>query len=299
MPNIPDENACQVLLAAGVASAQPEQFQASDPSVPDVVTAIVPAGYQIQTVDVAAALAPYRHAPARVRGTATVTDTASWLAYFGKHGSKHSEVFGDVQAGTVTAVLNAPRRYEPEEGEEGPLVAPAWGDHRLVLRLQTSPAWEAWRALDGKMQSQAGFAEHVEDRAPDFHDPDAATMLETAQTIKQTTGVTFESGQRLRDGQTRFQYMETTEAKAGARGQLDVPSSFTLHLQPWRGVAIVVPVTARLRTRTTRDGLLLGYILDQVDDRMDEAWSMLLAELTDTLPVPVLAGLAPDYAGAR
>lgn len=292
--DIPAADAASTLLAAGAASAQVTGYDADAQGVPHVVTVVVPAGYEIRTVDVAKALAPHRVIPRRVRGTATVTDTASWLAYFGKHGSTNSEVFGDVAAGTVTAVLNAPETETPDDGD--PYVVPAWGDHRVVLKLQTSPAWDAWRALDGKLLTQTQFAEHVEDRAPDFRTPTAADMLEVAQTIKQTTGVTFESSQRLRDGQTRFQYLETTEAKAGQRGQLEVPSSFLLHLQPWRGVGIVVPVTARLRTRTTRDGLALGYVLDRIDDVLDDAWEALLGELTDTLPVPVLAGVAPDYA---
>ena len=238
-------------------------------------------------------LKPHAPTPRRVTGTATVTDVVSWLAYFEKHKAVdgadqcHSEVYGDVKASSVTAVLNAPAG--PEE--------PRWGDHRLALQLEHSAAWTAWTALDGKLMGQTAVAEHIEDRAPDFVTPDAATMLEIAQTFVQNTGVKFESSQRLSDGQTRFQYTETIEARAGNRGNIDVPSKFEIRLQPWRGVAIVVPLTARLRSRATNEGLRLAYVLDRLDDVLDAAWGALLSELTETLPVPVLAGRAPSYAG--
>ncbi len=275
----------RTLLAAGAASAVPASYLA-DGEAPDVLAAVVPDGYQLKTADLAAALARHRFAPRRVTGTAVVTDTVSWLAYFGKHGATNSEVFGDVEQSTVTAVLNA-----PESGD------PAWGDHRLVLQLKHSAAWSAWTTLNEKLMGQVAFAEHLENRSPDLVRPDAATMLEIAQTFHSTTGVKFESSQRLRDGQTRFGYMETTESKAGTRGEIDVPTSFELLVPVWRGVAIAVPLTARLRSRATAEGLKLGYVLDRLDDVLDAAWTSLLGELNETLPAPVLAGRAPSYAG--
>lgn len=287
---MPENQDHKTLLAAGAASAGGQAFFADgriDDETPDLLTAIIPDGYQIKTLDLSAALHRHRATPRRVTGTAVVTDTVSWLAYFGKHGDATSEVYGDVEASTITAVLNAP---------EGP-VTPAWGDHRLVLQLRHSAAWTAWTDRDGKLLTQTGFAEHVEDRSPDFVNPDAATMLEIAQSFVQSTSTKFASSQRLRDGQTRFQFMETTEAKAGNLGQIDVPSSFDLKLPVWRGVAIGVPITARLRSRATAEGLRLGYVLDRLDDVLDAAWTSLLGELTETLPMPVLAGRAPSYSG--
>jgi len=277
----------RTLLSAGAASAQVQAFHADGGDAPDVLAAVVPDGYQIKTADIAAVLKRYRPAPARVTGTAILTDTASWLGYFGKHGGEHSEVYGDVRTSTVTAILNAPRGAEE----------PEWGDHRVVLQLEHSPAWMAWNALDGQLIGQEAFAEHLEARSPDLREPDAATMLELAQSFQATKGVQFESGSSLASGQKRLQYLETVEGRAGNRGQLDIPSQIRIQVQVWRGVAIAVPMTARFRFRIAREGLQLAYVLDQVEDVLDAAWSSLLGELTDTLPVPVLAGRAPSYAG--
>lgn len=280
------ETDARTLLDAGAAAVNPEQFVADELSTPDVLAAVVPDGYRLTTLDLAGALDPHRSSPRRVHGTATVTDTASWLAYFGKHGSPASEVFGDVNASIVTAILNAP---------ESPDI-PHWGDHRVVLQLQLSPAWTAWKRLNGQLLTQEQFAEHLEDRLPDLREPDAATMLELAQTFQATKGVTFESGASLSSGQRRLQYLETIEGKAGNRGQIDIPSQIKIQVPVWRGVAIAVPMTARFRYRIAREGLRLAYVLDQVDDVLDAAWRSLLGELTETLPVPVLAGRAPSYA---
>lgn len=279
-----DTDNTRTLLDAGAAAADPAEWSATN--TPDLLTAVVPAGYQLASLDLAARIAPYLAAPRRVRGTVTLTDGVSWLAYFGKHGGECSEVYGDVKGSNVTAILNAP---------SGP-TEPAWGDHRAVLQLEHTDAWQAWTALDGQFVGQTTFAEHVEARTPDFTDPDAGTMLELAQTFQATKGVNFESGSQLANGQRRFTYAETVEGRAGQRGQIDVPTQLSLMVQVWRGVPIVVPMTARFRYRVTREGLLLGIVLDRVDDVLDAAWGSLLGDLTADLPVPVLAGKAPTYA---
>jgi uncharacterized protein YfdQ (DUF2303 family) len=262
-----------------------ETFRAEQ--APDVATALVPPGYSLVAKVIDPAVEALRPAPRRVRSDVTVTDTASWLAYYAKHKTAGSEVFGDVATSTVTAVLNAP---------ESP-TAPAWGDHRLSLKLEHSPAWEAWTKRNGALLTQTAFAEHIEDRTPDLVDPDAATMLEVAQSIRATTGVKFESGVRLHDGQRRFTYAETVESKAGQRGELSVPTMLSLRLQVWRGVPIAVDVTARFRFRIDADGLRLAFVLDRLEDVLDAAWTNLLGDLTKGIDVPVLAGRAPNYGG--
>ena len=276
----------RTLLDAGTAAAELDRYYADSESEADVITAIVPTGYQLASLDIASKLNQHRATPRRVRGTITLTDGISWLQYFTKHGGDHSEVYGDVHASTVTAILNAPT---------GP-AAPAWGDHRAILTLEHTDGWNAWTSADGAFMGQETFAEHIEARTPDLVEPDAATMLELAQTFQATKGVNFESGTRLTNGQRRFTYAETIEGRAGQRGQIDVPTEISIRVQVWRGVSIAVPMTARFRYRISPQGLLLGYVLDRLDDVLDAAWGSLLGDLTAELPVPVLAGKAPTYA---
>ncbi len=260
-----------------------EPVYADNQDGPDGVYAVVPEGYKLATADLSHMKAPA--APRRVTGTVVLTDVRSWMAYFDKYGDASSEVFGDVHTSSVTALLNAPSSS----------ASPEFADHRVILGLAHSPAWDAWIAKNGIWQSQTGFAEHLEDRQPDLVEPDAATMLELAQSFQATSGVQFESGSSLHSGQRRFSYLETTEGKAGHRGQLEVPTSIKIQVPVWRGVGIVVPMTARFRFRAESAGLKLGYVLDRLEDTLDAAWTDLLKELTEGLPVPVLAGKAPTY----
>jgi uncharacterized protein YfdQ (DUF2303 family) len=269
------------MLALGAVHTEPVHGDNEDG--PDGVYAVVPQGYALVTADLSHMKTPAH--PRRVTGTITVTDTRSWLAYFDKYGDDSSEVFGDVHTSSVTALLNAP---------SGPDV-PEFADHRLVLGLSHSPAWLAWVRANNTWMTQTAFAEHLEDRQPDLVEPDAATMLELAQSFQATSGVQFESGSSLHSGQRRFKYMETVEGRAGTRGELAIPTSITIQVPVWRGVAIVVPMTARFRFRAESSGLKLGYVLDRLEDTLDAAWTSLLGELTEALPVPVLAGKAPTY----
>jgi len=275
----------KTLLDAGRAHALTEQFSAESEE-PSLLAKVIPADYKLASLDIERLLAPHRDTPRRVRGTVTLTDATSWLAYFAKHGSPASEVYGDVRASTVTAVINAPTDS----------LTPGWGDHRAILALEHSDAWRAWTDHDGKLTGQETFAEPLEARTPDLIDPTAADMLELAQSFQATKGVTFESGTRLASGQRRLQYLETIEGRAGQRGQLDVPTQIAIRVQVWRGIDIAVPMTARFRYRIAPGGLALGYVLDRVDDVLDAAWQDLLGDLTSALPVPVLAGRAPTYA---
>lgn len=85
------------------------------------------------------------------------------------------------------------------------------------------------------------------------------------------------------------------EGRAGSRGQLDVPSQIKIQIPVWRGVAIAVPLTARFRFRIGREGLRLAYVIDRLDDVLDAAWASLIGELSEALPVHVMAGKAPSY----
>jgi uncharacterized protein YfdQ (DUF2303 family) len=212
------------MLRLGASTIEPIPFHGDMPEEPDAFTAVVPEGFKVAVTD----MRPYKKQPAaprRVTGNITVTDLVSWIAYYDKHETPGAEIFGDVKQSRITALLNAP---------EGP-DDPQWADHRLILQLEHSPAWLAWTALSGRLLSQDQFAEHIEDRTPDLIEPDAATMLEVAQSIQATNQVNFESRSRLHDGARVFSYREDVQGQAGQRGDLYIPTEIRLRLPVWRG----------------------------------------------------------------
>ncbi|MFE2965549.1 DUF2303 family protein [Streptomyces sp. NPDC059340] len=216
--------------------------------------------------------------PPRKSGTTTVRDSASWLAYFGKHSNEASEVYADSERLTVTAVLNA---HSAEEA--------SWGDHRVVLALRTTAAWKQWMQHDGNLLEQEDFAEFLEDHLPELLEPASADMLEIAQSIQAASKVDFQSGVRLSSGQRQFQYVETQTTKAGQKGQLTVPETFVIGLIPFEG-SEGYRLTARLRYRITERGLRMGYKLERPADTLRTAFADVVNTIDGDIGQTVMNG---------
>jgi uncharacterized protein YfdQ (DUF2303 family) len=226
----------------------------------------------------------YRDAPRRKTGTVTVRDAASFLAYWAKHSGPWSEVYADRDAGTVTGVINA---HGPNEADT------EFGDHRVVLKLKHTESFRAWVAASGQQMNQAQFAEFIEDHRVDVRVPDAATLLELAQTFQAINRVTFKSAHILQSGQRQLTYVENIEAQAGANGQIVIPTEFELALAVYEGATVADAVTARLRYRIVDGRLALIFILDRLAEVIDTAFEGVIESLSTRdggVQVPILRG---------
>jgi uncharacterized protein YfdQ (DUF2303 family) len=195
----------------------------------------------------------YLDEPRRKRGSVHVTDVTSLAAYHAKHGTEHTEVFADLDAATITAVLNAHSAAGPD-----------WQDHRVTLTMRMTPQWITWTGQNRVMMSQQAFAEFLEDNAADIAADgpvSAADLIELAQEFHAHTKVTFASGKRLKSGETQFVYTESTEAKAGERGTIAIPDEFELALRPLEDCDLF-RIKARFRYRLREGQLTLGYHID-------------------------------------
>jgi uncharacterized protein YfdQ (DUF2303 family) len=221
----------------------------------------------------------HKTAPARKRGTTTVRDAASFATFWAKHSDDASEVYADADRLSVTAVLNA----------DSPAAAD-WGDHRLILSLRETDAWKQWAANDGKLLPQEQYAEFVEDHLPQILKPAAAEMLEIAQSINGTVKAEFTSGTRLATGQRQLSYVETVTAKAGQKGTLVIPETFTVGLVPFEGLTEGYQITARLRYRIEGDRLRIGYKLDQPGNAHAKAFQDIVSTVAEQIDTPILNG---------
>ncbi len=105
--------------------------------------------------------------------------------------------------------------------------------------------------------SQEDFALHIEAGLQEIEQPDAADLLEIAQSFHATTGAAFRSAIRLASGEQQFTYEENIEAKAGRSGQLAVPTTFILLVAPFVGeqerqVVAKPPLPHQLRQAAAR-----------------------------------------------
>ncbi|RPE40228.1 uncharacterized protein DUF2303 [Streptomyces sp. Ag109_O5-1] len=259
----------QVIVDTALLAAAPAELE-----IGKVYAFRTPAG--VEKVDLTGD--QYKDAPTRKTGTTTVRDTASFLAYFGKHADADSEVYADAERFTVTAVLDA-----------NTAGAARWGGHRAVLALRQTDAWKQWAASDGKLMTQEQFAEFLEDHLPELLEPDAATMLEIAQSIQGVAKAEFQSGTRLNSGERKLAYVETVTAKAGQKGELVIPETFVVGLVPFEG-GEGFRLTARLRYRINGGPLQLGYKLERPADVLRTAFQGVVTEISEGITVPVLNG---------
>lgn len=227
----------------------------------------------------------YLDRPRRKQGTTMLHDADSFAQYVTKHVLPETEVYADEQQQRIVAVINA------DMGNTGDGVEDyaGWGDHRAQFNVVKTPSWLAWMARNNTPMTQTDFAEHIEDRSVDIVKPTGADMLELAQTISATIGVTFESSKQLSTGQRQLEYKETVDAKAGQRGRLDIPSTIELALVPWQG-APAYKVTARFRFRINNGNLVLSYALERPEDVIHAAFADVVSVISGDIDRPILMG---------
>lgn len=242
-----DDSVLQI-LAAGAANADP--YTDNMDSDDDTVIHVVPEGYEVIVTDLIAQRQQHARTPARKTGAYNVGDAASFLKYFDKHATDSAEIW--VGDRSIKAVLNAADDH------------PSYEDHTLTMVLHHSPEWNAWTSLSGRLLGQQEFAEFLEANAVDIVQPTMGEILEVAQSLEATTKVDFKSAFRTTDGQRAFRYEETTTAKAGQKGELEIPERLGLALRVYTASA-PSEVTARFRYRINGDRLTVGIVIDQQD----------------------------------
>jgi uncharacterized protein YfdQ (DUF2303 family) len=224
----------------------------------------------------------YQPLPRRKRGTVTVRTVDSFATYWAKHRDAGSEVYADRDRINITAVLDA---------HQGDPAGARWEDHRLILQLRHTDAWNAWTKYNGQTMPQAAFAEFLEDWRHLIRTPDAATMLELAQSFEATTKASFAGGTRLQSGQRQLSYVEDTTA-SGGKGTIPIPDTITLAIPVFEGATHADELVARFRYHVDRDGhLTLGYRLNQPTDVLDAAFESVVAEVAERVQLDVLRGV--------
>lgn len=238
----------------------------------------------------------HRDFPRRIRETVQLTHPESLLAYWDKHSDNSSEVYADRERRTITAVLDA---HHPSYDEGGvvpntPEERARWQGHRAILTLTLSDPIKAWLNSNNTLFTQVGFAEFVEDWMGYIIDPEAADLLEVAQSFQATTKASFKSGYKLVNGQRVLEYTEQIDASSTVKGDtIAVPASMTLRLPVWRGAGTAEEFTARLRYRTNHNGpgqLGIGYKLDRPTEIVDAAFEAEVDAVEQHVGRPVLRG---------
>ncbi|MGI8333440.1 DUF2303 family protein [Actinomadura scrupuli] len=224
-----------------------------------------------------------RERPRRKTGTVVVRNVASFAEYFGKHSDEDTEVYADLDAGTVLAVLNA---HQPN-GD-----APRWEDHRLRLQLTPTLPWRRWIEKDRNMLPQVTFADFIDENLVDIDKVPvpAAEMLQVATTFQANTKGSYTSKINPSSGARSLIFEEDTTASSGSGKQtIPVPDKFAVLLAPFDDVDLY-RMEARLRYRIESSGLKLGFFLDRPDDVFRAAVQQIVDQVAEATEAVIMRG---------
>jgi len=268
----------EAILDTAIRAAEPQPIDTNG----DLVSVVVPTNGRLELVDVKAKLAHHQAAPDRARGTYKAATVQSFIDFVTRHEDDGDTltIWVHPTSGRIVAVLN----------DHGRDQTPQWGDHRVDLQLIVTDEWQRWTRYDGHFLGQQEFAEHLQDGLTEIAEPPGAELLEIAQTMQGSVGVTWKSKVSITDGSVQFGYVEEADAKAG-RGdrELSVPSDFKLVLAPFVGEG-VAELDAHLRWRMNNGQLKIGYRLDNPQRVVREALERIAARLADNFPSQVFLG---------
>lgn len=222
---------------------------------------IVPVDARLEVID-PARFDKLNSTPRRAEGIVQPQTLEALINYVDYHHDiAATTVWVGAETGKVIAVIN------DHAGADG---APGWGDHRAIFEPRMTPEWLRWKRADGSWLEQEAFAELLEDGLTEIAEPAGATLLEVASTMSGKTEVSWEQATRLDNGAISAKYVEDVKAGAGARGDLEIPTQFTLVLPVFAGED-AIQIEARLRWRLRAGKLLLGFKLDNPHRAVQES----------------------------
>ncbi len=261
-----DENATsdmQAVIDAARAAGTPAEL---DPSKP--LAFAIPVDAKLELPDLHA----WRDRPKRATGVYRPATVEAFTSYVSEFDGTQATVWVHPTSGKIVGILD-----DNVDGLTG------YAEHRAVLDLATTPEWNYWAEHDNQMMTQADFAEHIEGGLEEIAEPDAATMLEIAQSFHATSAAAFRSSTRLVSGEQRLQYDEEIKASAGSSGDLTVPTMILLAVAPFIGEDRY-KVAARLRFRLHAGKLTLGYKIDRPDAVKRDALESVAERLAEKFP---------------
>lgn len=191
---------------------------------------------------------------------------------------EHSTLWASESKALITAV------YDEHTNDR-----PGYREDRLQLQLRADEEWQTWHKISGKFMSQEEFGDVIEELLHTVVRPDQADLMEVIESVRVSSGTTFESGVRRSDGQIQLSYREESTTRAGQAGDLEVPQTITVAIKPWEGITQRYQVEAWFRTRVQNGSLSLAIKLKPTRPVLLAAWADLRADLATFAERPVLA----------
>lgn len=213
--------------------------------------------------------------PSRKKGTASFTRSESFNRFVNAYKDEDSRIYASGRS--VVAILNHFSAKSPD-----------WGDFRAAYNFPESAQWALWSGSNGKKFNQKQFGQLIEDNLADIVSPTSADLLDMVRQFEATSSVEYKSFDRGDNGNFSVSFVQTTQSKAGQKGQVELPRSFTLHIPAFDG-GEAHPLVAKLRFDISGGQLCLWYELQQVQAAIDRHIESVLADIESS------TGIKPFY----
>jgi uncharacterized protein YfdQ (DUF2303 family) len=262
----------------------------------DIEVASVPNGRTLQSLK--KLIDEYRDAPERKRGTATLSEPASFVELVNRHKDDHTVCFASVtrESPSITAVLD----YHTVDGE------PRFCEHRAYYPFPLSDEWKAWTGKAKTVFSQKDLVEFIEDRMMDLAMPnlagertrqyvdaigcELATPAQVAQIARDLdirVEQKFVQQTKTATGETQMLFREEHKDQNGA--PIRIPGAFLIAIPIFTGgQQAVLPV--RLRYRVVNNEVFWYYELALVDEMFALAIDVEIAHIRAGIERPIYIG---------
>lgn len=222
-------------------------------------------------------------------GTITAESIDSLVDYIGRFATNETAVFASAEKNSITGILDWHQSAEPY----GSLAR-----HKVILPLLFTDEWRAWATINNKAIGQKALGEFLEEYLHNVVKPNAAEVLESVLTLSGKKSVNYKNATRLANGDVSLVWEETTEAKAGQKGELKVPSELTLRIPVYAGCEAETTFEIRTIFRYNIQDGSLTFCLKMlgIDKIHDLAFEAVYSSLADKLKSASIT--APLYRGS-
>lgn len=143
---------------------------------PHIVT--VPTGRSVRDLTAMHREAAQYLKPHRRKGTATLTDLDSFIAWANRFKSAESVLFANAQmaAPSLTCIANYHGAGGAPTSPDEPDPTAQHCDHRAIYKFPLSDEWRAWMAVAGEALTKDQMGEFIENNARDVQDPTPAII---------------------------------------------------------------------------------------------------------------------------
>lgn len=231
---------------------------------------IAPAGAQSSGLEM------FQDQPYRIREDKTFREVDSFLEYVKKFRTIATMVFeGDTN---ITAMLD----YHDAD-------KPSWKNHTASLQYRYDDVFQAWLKRDGMWSPQTDFSEFLELNTLGIVNPSEAEIVQVAKTLEANSTVAFRSAIRTQNGDVQFCYYKSTEAKAGERGELSIPSVIELLIPVFQG-ALSTAITMKLFWKIGDNDKKLSFRVQMLNKNkvLEMAKKQMRSEIEEGLKIKIL-----------